>query len=76
MAGNRFTDGDGLSAIANCESASRTADLVFVHGLGGGSCSTWMNGTDAAGFWPLWVAPIFQPSVCGRLDISRRLGLD
>ena len=34
MAGDRFTDGDGLSAIANCESASRTADLVFVHGLG------------------------------------------
>ena len=59
MAGDRFTDGDGLSAIANCESASRTANLVFVHGLGGGSCSTWMNGTDAAGFWPLWVGGDF-----------------
>ena len=77
MAGDRFTDSDGLSAIANCESASRTADLVFVHGLGGGSCSTWMNGTDAAGFWPLWVGADFPALGCVDAWISRRrLGLD
>jgi Alpha/beta hydrolase family len=59
MADNRFRDCDGLSAIVNCESTSRGADLVFVHGLGGGSCSTWMDGADAAGFWPLWIGADF-----------------
>ena len=62
MADNRFRDGDGLLAIANGESTSRVADLVFVHGLGGGSCSTWMDGTDTAGFWPLWIGADF-PSI-------------
>src|SRR5688572_5693815 len=63
MAGdNQFHDGDGLSAIVNCESASRAADLVFVHGLGGGSRSTWMEGKDSAGFWPLWIGADF-PSI-------------
>ena len=28
------------------------ADLVFVHGLGGGSRSTWTQSSDAALFWP------------------------
>jgi hypothetical protein len=53
---DRFRDCDGLSPVANCESTSRACDLVYVHGLGGGSCSTWMAGKDAAGFWPLWLA--------------------
>ena len=52
---DRLLDSDGLSAVANCESPSRACDLVYVHGLGGGSCSTWM-GTERASFWPSWIA--------------------
>jgi len=52
-------DLDGLSALANCESSSRICDVIFVHGLGGGSHSTWA-GTDAAhGFWPSWIGEDF-----------------
>ena len=48
----------GLSALANCESPSRVCDVVFVHGLGGGSHSTWAGAT-AEDFWPTWIGADF-----------------
>lgn len=38
------------------------ADVVFVHGLGGGSRSTWTKSGDPSLFWPLWLPqnPGFQ----------------
>jgi pimeloyl-ACP methyl ester carboxylesterase len=51
-------DIEGLSALANCDSATRACDVVFVHGLGGGSHSTWTgDGTEA--FWPSWIGADF-----------------
>ena len=52
-------DIDGLSALANCESSTRVCDVVFVHGLGGGSHSTWMASDPAQGFWPSWIGADF-----------------
>ena len=49
----------GLSAVGGCGSASRTCDVVFVHGRGGGSYSTWVTGSNAASFWPAWVRSDF-----------------
>ena len=40
----------GLSSLSSPENA--IADLVFVHGLGGGSRSTWTKGGDPALYWP------------------------
>jgi pimeloyl-ACP methyl ester carboxylesterase len=53
------TDEPGLSAVVNCESASRACDVVFVHGLGGGSYSTWTDGSDEQRFWPSWIGADF-----------------
>ena len=48
----------GLSSLKNAENA--VADLIFVHGLGGGSRSTWTKGGDPAFFWPReWLAKDF-----------------
>jgi pimeloyl-ACP methyl ester carboxylesterase len=52
-------DIEGLSALANCESGARVCDVVFVHGLGGGSHSTWACADVAQGFWPLWIGDDF-----------------
>ena len=56
---DRFRDREGLCAVAGCESTSRACDVVFVHGLGGGSHSTWMAGGDPERFWPAWIAVDF-----------------
>jgi hypothetical protein len=37
-----FADRVGLCAVAGCQSVSRAGDIVFVHGLGGGSHSSWI----------------------------------
>lgn len=34
------------------QTLAATADTVFVHGLNGGSSSTWSKGNDPACFWP------------------------
>ena len=53
------SDRDGLTPVSGCDSPSRLVDIVFVHGLGGGSHSTWTAAGDATWFWPAWVAADF-----------------
>src|SRR5437660_799847 len=48
-------DSEGLHPIANADKPVLQADIVFVHGLGGGSHSTWRHGTQGEPgffFWP------------------------
>lgn len=52
-------DVDGLSALANCDAAARVCDVVFVHGLGGGSHSTWTGSDATQDFWPSWIGTDF-----------------
>jgi pimeloyl-ACP methyl ester carboxylesterase len=52
-------DAEGLAALANCQSTARVCDVVFVHGLGGGSHSTWACADVAQGFWPSWIGEDF-----------------
>ena len=33
-----------------------TADIVFVHGLGGDKLSTWQSSKSPDSFWPAWLA--------------------
>jgi pimeloyl-ACP methyl ester carboxylesterase len=49
------SDTEGLHPIANTVNPGRTADIVFVHGLAGGSHSTWTHGKEGKSghfFWP------------------------
>lgn len=41
----------GLNTLYD-PSSPAIADLVFVHGLGGGSCSTWTKSGDHSLYWP------------------------
>ena len=44
---------DGLQAVAGTANPERSADLVFVHGLGGGPRTTWMREPKAdSTSWP------------------------
>jgi hypothetical protein len=56
---DQLRDTAGLSAVANCQSANRACDVVYVHGLGGGSYSTWSLGADGQAFWPSWIGADF-----------------
>jgi pimeloyl-ACP methyl ester carboxylesterase len=33
-----------------------SANVIFVHGLGGGARDTWQRASDPSSFWPLWLA--------------------
>jgi pimeloyl-ACP methyl ester carboxylesterase len=50
----------GLHAVAESNSSERIADVVFIHGLGGGSHTTWAADSAPDQFWPLWLATEFQ----------------
>ncbi len=48
-------ESEGRHEIANPTARDRTADIVFVHGRGGDSHSTWRHGKEGTGghfFWP------------------------
>jgi pimeloyl-ACP methyl ester carboxylesterase len=47
-------DSEGVHALANTERPGRLADIVFVHGLGGGSHSTWTHGKEGEAGWFFW----------------------
>ena len=49
----------GLSPIHGTNNASRNADLIFVHGIGGGSQTTWAHEGNVENFWPSWIAEEF-----------------
>lgn len=56
----RLPDADArrdLQRIAGCDDPQRAMDVVFIHGLGGDSWTTWMADTnDIGAFWPNWLA--------------------
>ncbi len=53
----RLTDPLGLSVIHDPSSPPR-ADIIFVHGLGGGSQRTWSRNGDPRLFWPCEWLPL------------------
>jgi len=42
-----------LERVASVDRPYTTADVIFVHGLGGDGKETWTGGSDA--YWPLWI---------------------
>ncbi len=45
----------GLVAISGTGQANRSADVIFVHGLGGDPLATWQFGGRSDQFWPKWL---------------------
>lgn len=51
----------GLQKIAGCDNRNRTLDIIFIHGLGGDSWTTWMADVDLIeSFWPYWIFEDFH----------------
>jgi Signal recognition particle GTPase len=48
-----------LHPISGCDSTTRKADVIFVHGLGGDAFDTWRRGDDTTNFWPEWLGQDF-----------------
>ncbi|MGH8578974.1 MAG: hypothetical protein ACREVK_02220, partial [Gammaproteobacteria bacterium] len=49
-----------LQPIAGCNNAQRAFDIIFIHGLGGDSWTTWMaDKDDIQTFWPNWLTEDF-----------------
>lgn len=47
----------GLTPIIGCDNASRSGDVILVHGLGGHAWGTWhpQERHDDRNFWPVWL---------------------
>lgn len=52
-----FQEMSGLIDIIGCDNASRSGDVIFVHGLGGNALATWhpQERHDDRDFWPVWL---------------------
>ena len=55
--GNNDRDPFGLTTVFNTLEDSE-ADVIFIHGLGGGSRSTWCKDGDVSLFWPQTWLPL------------------
>lgn len=55
-----LSDELGLRPVCGTENSQRAADLIFIHGLGGGSRTTWAADGIPANFWPRWICPDFS----------------
>ena len=54
---NKQIDSLGLNILYEPDDSTPVADLVFLHGVGGGSCQTWTHGGRPDTFWPLdWLS--------------------
>ena len=56
---NELNDPIGLTPVAGNDQPERKADLIFIHGLGGGSQTTWAAEGKPENFWPAWIADEF-----------------
>ncbi|KAK2798728.1 hypothetical protein FQN50_008766 [Emmonsiellopsis sp. PD_5] len=60
---DRRKDPLGLSVLYSPDSGEPTADIIFVHGLGGTSRMTWAYNRDEDLFWPeVWLPT--EPDIC------------
>lgn len=48
-----------MHPISGCESGSREADVIFIHGLCGDAAATWCHGNDESTSWPHWLGKEF-----------------
>jgi tetratricopeptide (TPR) repeat protein len=64
MAAQGSTGGKGVSELHpisdRCNDPQRTADVVFIHGLGGDHVLTWRHGDKVDDFWPAWLTEEFS----------------
>ena len=56
---SELNDELGLAPVARMKQTDRVADLIFIHGLGGGSQTTWAAEGKPENFWPAWLADQF-----------------
>ena len=69
-------DTEGLHRLQNADPTDRLADIVFVHGLGGGSHATWRHGQENAPdhfFWPAELAKDLPQ--CGVWSLGYEAGI-
>lgn len=53
----------GLHVVYYPQNTPHRADIIFIHGLGGTSRSTWSKNRDPELFWPLMFLPK-EPDIC------------
>jgi hypothetical protein len=57
--GKFVEDAIGLQPVSGCDNLDSVADVVFIHGLGGGSHTTWADQRLTERFWPAWLGEDF-----------------